>query len=460
VPTNAKGVVKSMSQQDVVLFYMPEMGGFHLTAWREAEAPADPVLDFAATREAVRLAERGRFHAFFIADAYAVRPLPPTALSRTAKATRFEPLTLLSALAASTQRIGLLGTASTTYQEPYHVARQFASLDHISGGRAGWNVVTSGATNEAANFGREEHMVHADRYERAQEFFDVVTGLWDSWEDDAFLRDKQSGVYFDPDKLHPLEHQGKYVSVAGPLNIARPPQGHPVIAQAGSSPAGQAFAARNADVVYTLQADVRTGQRFYAELKDQVAECGRDPEHVKVLPALKLLVGRSQAAAEEKLARLDELVDPQTGMEALRVLIGADLSGVPLDGPVPDVPQTTTGSTTAQAYYLDLARRDGLTVRQLMQLAARHGTVAGDAGTVADLIQDWFEAGAADGINVTFGDTVGSLQVFVDEVVPELQRRGVYHERYRGTTLRDDLGIPRPPNRFATSIPPTAKVPA
>lgn len=449
------------ASKELVLFWMPEWGGFHPSAWREDEAPADP-LDFATMRAMVQLAERGRFHACFLADSLSVgfegADVTRSALSRTGRALRGEPLTLLAALAASTRRIGLLGTASTTYQEPYHVARQFSSLDHISGGRAGWNVVTSKGGGESLNFGRDEHMLHEDRYERAQEFFDVVSGLWDSWEDDAFVRDKESGVYFDPDKLHVLQHRGKYLSVAGPLNIARPPQGHPVIAQAGSSPAGVAFAARNADVVYTLQADVRTGRRFYEQLKDQVAESGRDPGHVKVLPALKLLVGRSQAQAEEKLARLDELVDPETGTEALRVLIGSDLSGLPLDGPVPDVAQTTTGSRTAQAYYLDLARRDGLTVRQLMQLAARHGTVAGDANTIADLVQDWAEAGAADGINITFADTVGSLRVFVEEVVPELQRRGIYHQDYRGTTLRDDLGIPRPPNRFSSNSRPTTKV--
>lgn len=250
-------------------------------------------------------------------------------------------------------------------------------------------------------------MPHGDRYERAQEFFDVVTGLWDSWEDDAFVRDKESGVYFDPGKLHALQHRGKYLSVAGPPNIARPPQGHPVIAQAGSSPAGLAFAARNADVVYTLQADVRTGKLFYEQLKDQVADSGRDPEHVKVLPALKLVVGRSQAQAEEKLARLDELVDPEAGMAQLAELIETDLSMLPLDGPVPDIAETVVGTRTRQKYYLDLARRDGLTVRQLMQLAARRDTIAADARTIADLIQDWVEGRTADGINISFGDTVG-----------------------------------------------------
>ena len=293
-------------------------------------------------------------------------------------------------------------------------------------------------------------MDHDKRYERAQEFLDVVTGLWDGWEDDAFLYDKASGIYFDPDKLHPLNHRGQFLSVTGPLNISRPPQGHPVIAQAGSSPAGRAFAARNADVVYTLQAGIEPGKTFYAELKDEVAAAGRNPAHVKVLPALKLLVGRSQADADEKLARLDALVTPEVGMQALTGVIEADLSGVPLDGPVPDIPETRHGKKTRQKYYLDLAKRDNLTVRQLMTVAARHDTLAGTASSVADMIHEWVDAGAADGLNISFADAIDSLSVFVDEVIPELQARGIFHTEYRGATLRDDLGIPRPANCFVS----------
>jgi FMN-dependent oxidoreductase (nitrilotriacetate monooxygenase family) len=434
---------------DVVLFWMPEWSGFHLTAWREQDAPSNPPMNLPAIRRMIQLAERGKFHACFLADVLTIRAMSAAALSRTARGMRFEPITLLSALSACTDRIGLLATSSTTYNEPFHVARMFASLDHLSGGRAGWNVVTSGTPGENLNFGREEHMDHAQRYERSQEFFDVVTGLWDSWEDDAYIGDKTSGIYFDPQKLHALDFRGEHLSVAGPLHIARPVQGHPVIAQAGSSDVGRAFAARNADVVYTLQADIAHGADFYGELKEQVAANGRAREHVKVLPALKLLVGRSQADADEKLARLDALVEPDVGLEQLAELIDADLSDAELDGPVPDVPETERGTRGRQKYYLDLARRDNLTVRQLMQVAARRDAISGSARDIADTMQEWVEAGAADGFNITFIDAAESLEVFVDEVVPELQRRGLFHTDYRAATLRENLGLPRPANRLA-----------
>jgi FMN-dependent oxidoreductase (nitrilotriacetate monooxygenase family) len=445
-----------IKNRDAVLFWMPEWGGFHVTAWRAADAPPDPVMDLEMIRRMIQTAERGKFHACFIADGLAVgfegATVSPSALSKAAKAIRWEPITLLAALSGCTTRIGLLATASTTYNEPYHVARMFASLDHLSGGRAGWNVVTSkGTGGEAQNFGREEHMEHAARYERAQEFYEVVTGLWDSWEDDAFVRDKSSGSYFRPEKLHALDYHGTFLSVAGPLNIPRPPQGHPVIAQAGSSGPGRAFASRNADVIYTLQADIAQGKAFYDDVKEQAAENGRSPEHIKILPALKLLVGRSQAEADEKLARLDALVDPELGMEQLSKTVGMDLSEYPLDGPVPDIPETQLGSKGGQRYYLDLAKRDNLTVRQLMQVAAGHGTITGTATSIAEMMQEWLEAGAADGFNVTFTDAIDSLDLFVDEVIPELQRRALFRTDYRGHTLRDDLALPRPANRFVAA---------
>jgi FMN-dependent oxidoreductase (nitrilotriacetate monooxygenase family) len=444
-----------MKTNDVILFWMPVLGGFHVNAWRDSGAAANAV-DFAELRRQVQLAERGKFHACFIADSLAVgmqgAAAATSALSHTSKAVRIEPITTLSALAVCTDRIGLLATSSTTYNEPYHVARMFASLDHISAGRAGWNVVTSAGGPEAANFGREQQMAHAERYARAQEFFEVVTGLWDSWEDDAFVRDAAAGLYFDPDKLHAIDHRGEYLTVAGPMNFPRPLQGRPVIAQAGSSGPGLAFAARNADVVYTLQADIERGRQFYAELKEQVLANGRDPDHVKILPALKLIVGRTQSEAEERLARLDALTHPDVGLQALKGLIEFDLSDVPLDGPVPEIPETELGNKTRQKYYLDLARRDNLTVRQLMHIAMSHDTIAGSAHTIANLIQEWVDAGAADGINVTFTDSAESLEVFVDAVIPELQRRGVFQTQYRGTTLRESLGLPQPANQFAPAL--------
>jgi FMN-dependent oxidoreductase (nitrilotriacetate monooxygenase family) len=438
--------------REAALFWMPEWSGFHVAAWRADDAVDDPMLNLADMRRMVQKAERAKLHGCFLADTLAVGfqgiEVSKQALSRTARGTRFEPITLMSALSACTEKIGLLCTASTTYNEPFHVARMFASLDHLSGGRAGWNAVTSKA--ESQNFNGAQ-MDHDLRYVRAQEFVEIVRGLWDSWEDDAFVRDRASGIYFDPDKLHAIGYRGDHLSVAGPLNIARPVQGHPVIAQAGSSEVGRVFAARNADVVYTLQAGLEQGKRFYAEFKDQVAEHGRNPDDVKVLPAMLLVVGRTQADTDEKLARLDSLVDPELGMESLTSLIETDLSGLPLDGPVPHVPETQHGSKSRQRYWLDVAERDGLTIRQLMQVASRAGAVAATASEVADTIHEWVEAGAADGFNLSFGDATDSFDVFVEEVVPELQRRGVFHTDYRGSTLRENLGLPRPANRFTAA---------
>ena len=350
----------------------------HITAWRDQGAPADPAMDYPTIKRMVQTAERGKFHGFFLADTLAIRhSLSAAALSRTAKAVRFEPMTLMSALSGVTEHIGPMLTASTTYNEPYHVARQFASLDHLSGGRAAWNVVTSGTPGESVNFGRDEHMAHDERYERGAEFFEVVTGLWDSWDDDAFIRDKESGQFFDAEKVHTLNYKGRHVSVAGPLTVSRSPQGRPVIAQAGSSEVGLAFATRVADVIYTMQSDVGQARDFYSRVKGMVEDNGRAADDTKVLPALILLVGRTDEEAAEKMARLDTLVEPSVGFEQLTALIEMDLSGYPLDGPVPEVPETEFGTKTRQRHFLDLARRDNLTVRQLMAVAARTGAIAG-----------------------------------------------------------------------------------
>lgn len=439
-------------KKDTILLWMPAYLGFHSMAWRQEAGQRRSEMDFDMVRRQIQIAERGKFHAAFFADTVAVgvysADVSMEALSRTAKASAWEPVTLLSALAACTTNIGLLGTVTTSYAEPYNVARMFASLDHISGGRAGWNVVTTSHPKSAMNFGRDAHYGHGERYERCEEFFDTVAGLWDSWEDDAFVRDQLSGRYFDPDKLHSLNHRGKHLSVAGPLNIARPPQGHPVIAQAGSSVEGRAFAARHADLIYTMQAEVKHAKTFYDDVKAQAADSGRNPDHVKIMPAIGLMVGRSRAHAEDKIAALDELVDPVFGMEVLSSYIKADLSGYDLDGPVPEIAEDQAGSKTSQKYFLDLARRDNLSIRQLMQVAARLGTAPGSAMDIADMIEEWMEAGAADGFNITFASDEDSLEIFVDDVIPELQRRGLFQREYRGRTLRENLGLPRPDNRF------------
>lgn len=441
------------SNKDIILFWMPEWSGFHVGAWRDVDGPSRSLPTFESIQRMVHAAERGKVHGCFLADQLVVGfegvRVSTDALRHTAKGVRYEPITLMSALSVCTKRIGLLCTANATFNEPFHVARQFASLDHLSGGRAGWNVVTGTGPDEAMNFGRDESMTHGTRYERAQEFFDVVTGLWDSWEDDAFVCDKDSGLFFDAEKLHALDYHGEHLTVAGPLNIPRPVQGHPVIAQAGSSASGRAFAARNADVIYTLQTDIDRGKEFYAEVKDQVAENGREPEHVKILPGLILVLGRSQADADEKLARLDDLVPSEVGLDRLNSLLQTDLSGYPLDGPVPDIPETQLGAKSRQQRFLDVAKRDNLTLRQAMQAAARLYAVAGTAATIADNIQEWADARAADGFNLTFADAGDSLELFVNELIPELQRRGVFQTEYRGITLRENLGIPRPANRFA-----------
>ena len=440
------------TKRQAVLFFFPEWGGMHITAWRDPDAPADPTMDLATIRRMVQTAERGKFHGFFLADTLAIRhSLSPTALSRTAKGVRYEPVTLMSALSGCTDHIGLLCTSSTTYNEPYHVARQFASLDHLSGGRAGWNVVTSGTPAESHNFGADEHMDHAlalrarrGVLRRRHRAVGQLGGRR------VPVRQGDGRVLRPGQAAHP-GLPGALLSVEGPLTISRPPQGHPVIAQAGSSETGRAFAARVADVIYTLQADIEKARTFYAEVKELVAAAGRNPDHVKVLPALVLVVGRTQAEADEKLARLDALVDPTVGMEQLAAVIEADLSGADLDGPVPEIPETQLGAKTRQRYFLDLARRDNLTVRQLMAVAARIGAVATTPQGIADHIEEWVTTGAADGFNITFADAGSSLEPFVDLVVPELQRRGVFHADYAGTTLRENLGIPRPANRFVAA---------
>lgn len=432
-----------------ILFFFPEWGGMHLTAWREPDAPADPATDFEVIKRMAQTAERGKFHGMFLADTLALRhSLSPEALSRTAKAVRFEPMTLMSALSTHTSRMGLLLTSSTTYNFPYHVARQFASLDQLSGGRAGWNVVTSGTPAESYNFGREEHLGHDERYQRGHEFVEVVTGLWDSFDPGAMVRDKDSGTYFEPAAMHELGYDGTHVTCRGPLTVDRSPQGRPVIAQAGSSPVGRDFAARHADVIYTIAPNLAAAQEFYRDMRQRVADHGRDPDQVKVLQALVCVVGTDQADADAHLARLDALVDPAVGLEQLAGVIEADLSSYPLDGPVPDVPETTLGAKTRQQYFLAKAREENMTVRQLMQFAARIGALAAGPRELADHIEEWVRADACDGFNVTFADVTTSLDNFVDLVVPELQARGLFHTDYAGSTLRENIGLPVPASRY------------
>ncbi|MFF9347270.1 LLM class flavin-dependent oxidoreductase [Streptomyces sp. NPDC014734] len=428
--------------------------GHHVAAWRHPNARPDGGLDFDYYRSLVRTAERGLFDMVFLSDGAGVRTKYRDAdeLSRQGRMVHFEPLTLLSALAVHTTHIGLASTASTSYNEPFNLARKFASLDHLSAGRAGWNVVTSATDAEARNFNLDRQADHASRYRRAREFMEVVTGLWDSWEDDAFLYDKESGRFFDPEKLHILGHEGEHFRVRGPLNVARPPQGYPVIVQAGSSPDGQDFAARWAEVVFTVQQTLDGAQNYYRGLKKQVADHGRDPDQVKILPGAFIVVGRTRAEAEDKYATLQDLVDPVVGLGMLSYQLGmVDISGYPLDGPLPELPPTE-GSTSKQQLLYEKARREGLTIRELyLSVAAGRGHrfLLGTPETIADELEDWFVNEAADGFNIMPDYLPDGLDAVVDLLVPELQRRGLMRTAYEGTTLRENLGLHRPAFRSA-----------
>ncbi len=422
----------------------------HTGAWRYPGAHADGNFNFAHYRHYIQTLERGRFHAFFMADHLGVLNMPMAALKRSATVTSFDPLTLLPALATCTEHIGLIATASTTYNDPYHIARKFASLDHLSGGRAGWNMVTSSNPQEAFNFGRAAHPDHADRYRRAREFHAVVTGLWDSWADDAFIRDVDSGEYFDPARLHVLDHHGEFLDVRGPLNIARPVQGWPVIVQAGSSEAGQALAAETAELVFSVQNTLPDAQRYYTALKSRMAAFGREPAELKVMPGAFVVVGDSMAEARAIKQRLDGLVHPDSGLASLSVTLGCDVSGFDLDGPLPEIPESNS-SKSVREKLIAMAQREQMTVRQLAQyVGGSYGTLemVGTAVSIADEMEEWLTTGGCDGFNVMFPYLPGGLDDFVDKVVPELQRRGLYQREYAGTTLRENLGLRRPANRF------------
>jgi FMN-dependent oxidoreductase (nitrilotriacetate monooxygenase family) len=421
----------------------------HTAAWRYPGAFPDANFNFEHLTRFTQTLERGKFDAFFMADHLAVLNMPVQALKRSATVTSFDPLTLLPALAVLTKRIGLIATASTTYNEPYHVARKFASLDHISGGRAGWNVVTSGNPDEAMNFGLEEHVEHAMRYRRAREFFDVVTGLWDSWADDAFIRDVESGTYFDPEKMHVLNHRGEFLKVRGPLNIARPIQGWPVIVQAGASDAGRQLAAETAEVIFGAGSNIANARSFYADVKGRMAALGRPRDHLKVLPGVFVVVGDTVEEARAKRMRLDSLVHYDSAIASLSIMLGHDVSKVDPDGPLPPIPESNA-SKSGRERIIEAALREKLTVRQLAQRVGGFGGLAlvGTPTTIADQMEEWLHTDACDGFNVMFPFLPAGLDDFVNRVVPELQARGIFRREYEGSTLRENLGLPRPDNRF------------
>ncbi|WP_149537826.1 LLM class flavin-dependent oxidoreductase [Siccirubricoccus phaeus] len=425
--------------------------GYHAGGWRHPEVPANGAMEFDHFLKVARIAEEAKLDMVFLADGIGIRQNdePPGSLCRSNQNAELEPLTLLSALAACTRHIGLVATASTTYNEPYHLARKFASLDHISRGRAGWNLVTSWSDAEAFNFGREHQMAYADRYERAAEFAAVACGLWDSWEADAFVQDKGSGVFYDPARLHTLNHRGKHFSVRGPLSVARSPQGRPVIVQAGASEQGRDIAAAYADVVFSAEQNRDAAIAYARAIKDRLAQHGRLPGSLLMLPGIVPIVGTTRAEAEAKHRMLQELIDPLVGLSYIWGNFG-DLSGYPLDGPVPEPKDPKLKSRAAVMF--NLAREKGYSIRELCLAIASgrgHRTIIGTPADIADAMEDWVEAGAADGFNIIPTHLPGGLEDFVALVLPELRRRGRFRHEYEGRTFRENLGVPEPPNRYS-----------
>lgn len=442
-------------QLNLNLFIYP--GGHHEAAWRYAGSDIDHLLDIHFYIDLARRAEAATFDGIFFADG-------PAQADNIRYASRFrvEPLTWLSAIAAATTHIGLIATASTTYNQPYNLARLFASLDHISKGRAGWNIVTTSAEQAAANFGLPEHPNHAERYAQGREFVDVIGKLWDSWEDDAVVADRRSGLFADPDKIHAIDHIGRYFKVRGPLNSPRSPQGRPVYVQAGSSEEGRSFAALYAEAIFTAHQTLANAQAFYADIKARAASVGRNPDHVKVLPGISPFIGSTEQEAQALYEEFNALTQPAYSLGLLRSLIGVDLSGYDLDAPFPrELFGTDNAKAVASRFQVvrDIIERENPTIRQLTHRLAGargHWVTVGTPEQIADRIQTWFENGAADGFNVMPPWFTGGFDVFTQEVVPILRRRGLFREAYTGTTLREHYGLPRPESQFSLPARETA----
>src|SRR5262245_52142365 len=426
--------------------------GYHPAAWRHPDVPADGTLRFEHYARSAQLAERGKCDLVFFADGIGIRErdIPRGSLARSGyEIVELEPLTLLPALAVVTQHIGLVTTASTTYNEPFNIARKFATVDVISNGRAGWNVGTSWSEGVGRDFNREQHVDYDTRYARAAEFVEVVKGLWDSWEEGAFPFDKQAGRFFEEGKMHVLGHKGKFFAVRGPLNVACLPQGHPVIVQAGASEQGRELAAATADLVYAVHPTREAARVFYADMKGRLGRYGRGGNDLKILPALRPVVGRTAAEARAKFDQLQGLLDPLVGLARLNQTFG-DLSGYPLDGPVPLDKLGPAELRSISAQLLERVKRQHPTIRQLYGEVAGMGgfCLIGTAADIADVMQDWFANAACDGFNITPTHLPGGCQEFIEMVTPELQRRGLFRTEYEGATLREHLGLKRPVNRY------------
>ena len=428
----------------------------HAAGWRHPESRPQDHLNIDYIIELAKTAERGLFDAYFLADGLSVRwgSAVEGQLGLGDKGVGFEPVTLFAALSVATKNLGFIATASTTYEDPYILARKFASLDHISKGRAAWNVVTTASADTARNFGLEQHPEPKVRYERADEFIEVTQKLWDSWEDDAFIYNKETGQFFQADKVHEPLHKGKHFNVQGPLNVSRPPQGYPVIVQAGQSENGRELAGKYAEVIFTAQQTLEDAQEFYRDVKSRLLKYGRHPDDLKIMPGVSIFVAKTEEEAKEKYDFLNSLIHPKVGLALLSGLSGGiNLEKYDLDAPFPKLEDTDINFSSRQQMMIDIARKHNFSIRQLYQYIASargHWTLVGTPEQVVDQLQEWFENEAADGFNVLPPTTPAGLNDFVDFIVPELQRRDLFRTEYEGKTLRENLGLKRPENQYVT----------
>lgn len=447
---NEIGVLNLAKKKQLKLGAFLMLPGHHVSAWRHESTKKEDLLSFKFIKEQAKIAEQGKFDTVFLADHPSLGAYNSPGFENNVHV-RFEPFTLLAALSSVTEKIGLVGTVSTSHNEPYNVARLFASLDQLSEGRVAWNVVTSESTKD---FGNGQPLTHGKRYERAEEFVDVLKKLWNSWEDDALVYDQESGRATDASKVHPINHEGEWFSVQGPLSISGSQQGHSVIVQAGSSESGKELAARTAEVVFTAWQTLEEAQDFYKDLKGRLAKYGRQPDELKVMPGVFPIVGRTEEEAYAKRQHLLDLIPVEAGVARLSAQIGFDLSGYPVDGPLPELPDIEEINTIKSRPQLirDLAERENLTIRQLYQRISGgrgHREIIGTPEQIADQLQEWFENDAADGFNILPPFFPDGLNDFVDLVIPELQKRGIFRTEYEGSTLRENLGLEKPVNSFA-----------
>ncbi|MDY6550497.1 LLM class flavin-dependent oxidoreductase [Acinetobacter faecalis] len=432
----------------------------HAAGWRHPESRPQDHLSIDYAIELAKTAEKGLFDAYFLADGLSVNwshgaSKNANTIGYTDKAVGFEPVTLFSAISAVTKNIGFIATASTTYEDPYLLARKFASLDHISKGRAGWNVVTTSAADTARNFNFDRHPDPALRYERADEFIEVTQKLWDSWADDAFKYDKKTDQFFEASQSHEPLHSGKYFNVQGALNVPRPPQGYPVIVQAGQSEAGRELAAKYAEVIFTSQQNLEDAQAFYRDIKGRLVKYGRHADDIKIMPGVSIFVAKTEEEAQAKYDLLNSLILPDVGLGLLSGLSGGiDLSKYDLDAPFPKINDADLTFSSRQQLIIDIAKEHNFTIRQLYEYIASargHWTLIGTPEQVVNQLQTWFENEAADGFNVLPPSTPAGLNDFVEFIVPELQRRGLFRTKYEGTTLRENLGLKRPENQYVVA---------